>query len=53
MERDLHNKSFDEGTKAKLAIFRDYLREWLPVFIKKKRDLLENNQHIRFFCWSR
>ncbi len=33
MTKDLHAKPFDEGTKAKLAIFRDYLREWLPVFV--------------------
>ncbi len=36
MARDIHKKPFDEGTKAKLAIFRDYLRHWLPVFISKK-----------------
>ena len=34
--KDFHNAPFDEGTKAKLAIFRDYLREWLPVFISAK-----------------
>ena len=33
MTKDLHAKAFDEATKAKLAIFRDYLREWLPVFV--------------------
>lgn len=27
------SKSFDDGTKAKLELFRDYLTEWLPVFI--------------------
>lgn len=36
MSRDLHKKPFDEGTKAKLAIFRDYFKEWLPVFLAKK-----------------
>jgi three-Cys-motif partner protein len=36
MSRDIHKKPFDEGTKAKLAIFRDYLKEWLPVFFAKK-----------------
>lgn len=36
MAKDIHHKPFDEGTKAKLAIFQDYLREWLPVFTKKK-----------------
>lgn len=36
MGRDIHKKAFDEGTKAKLAIFKDYLIEWLPVFLAKK-----------------
>lgn len=36
MARDIHKKRFDEGTKAKLAIFKDYLKEWLPVFLAKK-----------------
>lgn len=36
MAKDLHKKTFDEGTKAKLAIFEDYLKEWLPVFLAKK-----------------
>lgn len=34
MAKDLFSKGFDEGTKAKLEIFKLYLREWLPVFIK-------------------
>jgi len=28
-----HDKPFDEGTLVKLSLFRDYLREWLPVFL--------------------
>jgi three-Cys-motif partner protein len=31
--RDLHYRAFDEGTRDKLGLYRDYLREWLPVFI--------------------
>jgi three-Cys-motif partner protein len=31
--RNLHEKSFDKGTQDKLELYRDYLREWLPVFI--------------------
>jgi len=31
--RNLHKKPFDEGTKVKLQLYREYLREWLPVFI--------------------
>ncbi|MFP9115218.1 three-Cys-motif partner protein TcmP [Flavobacterium sp. RHBU_3] len=33
MAKDLFSKPFDEGTNAKLEIFKLYLREWLPVFI--------------------
>ena len=35
-ERNLHAKAFDEGTKEKLTIYREYLREWLPVFLRTK-----------------
>ncbi|MDD5169180.1 MAG: three-Cys-motif partner protein TcmP [Syntrophales bacterium] len=31
--RDLHLKPYDEGTQDKLDLYREYLREWLPVFI--------------------
>lgn len=31
--RNLHKKPFDEGTLDKLKLYRDYLREWLPVFL--------------------
>jgi len=31
--RNLHKNPFDEGTKVKLELYREYLREWLPVFI--------------------
>ena len=31
--RDLHLKPFDESTRDKLELYREYLREWLPVFI--------------------
>ncbi|MBI4546589.1 MAG: three-Cys-motif partner protein TcmP [Ignavibacteriae bacterium] len=33
MSRDLHSEPFDEGTKAKLLIFEDYVKSWLPVFL--------------------
>ena len=32
-KKSLFSKAFDDGTKAKLEIFRLYLKEWLPVFI--------------------
>jgi len=28
----LHQQPFDEGTRDKLELFQEYLREWLPVF---------------------
>ncbi|HIJ57871.1 MAG TPA: hypothetical protein HPQ03_17345 [Deltaproteobacteria bacterium] len=31
--RNLHQKPFDQATRDKLTLYRDYLREWLPVFI--------------------
>ena len=30
---NLHLKPFNEGTRDKLELYREYLREWLPVFI--------------------
>lgn len=48
MAKDIHHKPFDEGTKAKLAIFKDYLKEWLPVFIAK-RDIYWKNINIYDF----
>ncbi|ABZ96122.1 Conserved hypothetical protein (plasmid) [Leptospira biflexa serovar Patoc strain 'Patoc 1 (Ames)'] len=34
MGKDLHKKTFDEGTYTKLNIFKSHLIEWLPVFLK-------------------
>jgi three-Cys-motif partner protein len=48
MSRDLHNKPFDEGTNVKLAIFKDYLKEWLPVFLAKK-EIIWNTVNIYDF----
>jgi hypothetical protein len=31
--RNLHRRPFDQGTRDKLELCREYLREWLPVFI--------------------
>jgi len=31
--RNLHRKPFDQATRDKLVLYREYLREWLPVFI--------------------
>ncbi len=49
MDRDLHNKPFDSGTKAKLSIFHDYLKEWLPVFLAKKETYWHTINIFDFF----
>lgn len=49
MKRDLHIKPFDSGTKAKLAIFHDYLKEWLPVFLAKEKIYWHNINIFDFF----
>jgi three-Cys-motif partner protein len=36
MAKDIHKEPFDDGTLLKLAIFKDYLDEWLPVFVVKR-----------------
>lgn len=50
MAKDLHDKPFDEGTKAKLAIFRDYLREWLPVFLAPEKPSWKTINIFDFFA---
>lgn len=32
------SKPFDDGTMAKLEIFKNYFKEWLPVFISSKQN---------------
>lgn len=49
MSRDLHDEPFDDGTKAKLSIFKDYLKEWLPVFLSKREPLWNTINIFDFF----
>ncbi len=37
MARNFHKSPFDEGTRVKLAMFGDYTRAWLPVFLSQAR----------------
>lgn len=39
--KDIHQKAFDEATRIKLELFKLYLRQWLPVFIKQKASAIE------------
>jgi len=50
MSKDLHKSPFDDATKSKLAIFRDYLREWLPVFIAKREIYWDTVNIFDFFA---
>ena len=48
--RNLHQKPFDEGTRDKLELYREYLREWLPVFINGSSvDILPANKEGTFY----
>jgi len=33
MVKDFHETEFDDATQVKLAIFRGYIRKWIPVFL--------------------
>jgi len=33
MAKNLHKQAFDEGTKVKLSLYANYIKEWLPVFL--------------------
>lgn len=35
-KKDINKYRFDEGTQLKLALFRDFFKAWLPVFIHRK-----------------
>ncbi len=37
MGRNFHRKPFGEATRTKLGLFRDYTREWLPVWLSQAR----------------
>lgn len=43
------SKTFDDGTKAKLEIFRNYFNEWLPVFISSEKNNYWKNIFIYDF----
>lgn len=47
--KNLFDKQFDEGTKLKLRIYKDYLTEWLPVFISKPKPIWNRIQILDFF----
>ncbi len=50
MGKDFHKAPFDEGTKVKLALYDNYIREWLPVFVQKAEPLYDVINIFDFFA---
>jgi three-Cys-motif partner protein len=50
MSLDLHNKPFDEGTIEKLWIFKNYINEWLPVFLSRPNPKVKEINICDFFA---
>ena len=50
MGKDLHRKPFDEGTQIKLALYENYIKEWLPVFLAKKYCIYQTINIFDFFA---
>ncbi len=48
--KDIHEEPFDEGTKAKLFIFGDYVKSWLPVFLSRKIPVWKKINIFDFFA---
>lgn len=46
MNRDFYSRQFDDATNVKLEIFRHYIREWLPVFMTRKRDGRNRTKYV-------
>lgn len=50
MAKDIFDEPFDDGTRIKLEIYRQYLKEWLPVFVVKKPPTWTTVQIFDFFA---
>jgi three-Cys-motif partner protein len=48
MAKEFHKNEFDDATQVKLAIFRGYIREWLPVFLTN-RNSGQNVESVNVF----
>src|SRR5271167_3741010 len=48
--KNLFSKPFDDGTIDKLKIFKDYFKEWLPVFIANSNPIWKEIQIFDFFA---
>ena len=50
MQKDLHKKPFNEGTRIKLTLYENYLKEWLPVFLSKSNPKFNTVNIFDFFA---
>lgn len=48
--KNLFDKPFDDGTLVKLTIYREYLKEWLPVFVSRPNPIWKTIQIFDFFA---
>jgi len=48
MPKRFHESEFDDGTQVKLAIFRGYIRKWLPVFLTARKSG-RNQEQVNLF----
>lgn len=48
--KDLFEKPFDDGTLDKLLIYKEYLKEWLPVFVSRPDPNWKVVQIFDFFA---
>ena len=46
---EFHNTPFDEATREKLEIFKLYAKEWLPVFLARKKSWPKEIHIFDFF----
>lgn len=50
MSRNFFDKAFDESTKLKLELYKNYLNEWLPVFLANSKVFAKQVNIFDFFA---